>query len=776
MKRLAAFLLLCSGYMMGAQQINPNQIQPSSTPGQVLTTVSGTPNKAAWQNPTGGVTSGQGTAPILVNGDSGTPHTGALTVSCPTCGSTNIQLGYTQQGTGQYVIVPFTVAACNAPGGGASSINGSATNWAAGGVSISDGQDGTCTFTNPQLPAGITTGQITAVYPVGFKSMQCGTACPQETAHLGVSGTGISGCSLSRNGSTGGFGTTPVQFGCHLSTSDFTNFSTLTGFAEGATNPFNGGGTLGWSLALEVDYTGSPVSQLSFVNLGPGFGWDASTQTISLLPYAIYPLSIAQLEGFTGQPAGVMNLVTDAVSATTGPCSGSGGGTNLLWCESNGDGTTWTAVPFGGGGGSGSVSGQAAGVVGLGGSATSITSQSHINENTSGTTTVTQPLVVNDGSGNAGAITYTFGTAPGSATGGVKLAGPTSGTAYRIILPGTHPTGSNNLLSCTSADPAICTWAAGGGGSGVSSLNSLTGALSLTSSDSSVTITPSGSTIDLQAVGGGGGGLSGQTNNYLPKATSSTASTTSSIVEDIGTGITIHSTGTDYGASWPEGTGTCAIAAGLDVLCTDSTSHTLSLSTNGGSFSPICTAANGECPTGSGNHVNLCATVTLTNASCSSGLITISSSVNNFTISAIPGTYINLILTLNAQAQISTAEDVDLQFNGDTTSGNYRWAVVYNGGQGQNQSSQTQAHFGALAGTTGSNWTTTTVMTIPHYAGTVLYKSFSSPSTNQSDTQPFAMNFGGGWASTSAITSIKVFTDGGDNFTTGSTLTLYGDN
>lgn len=51
--------------------------------------------------------------------------------------------------------------------------------------------------------------------------------------------------------------------------------------------------------------------------------------------------------------------------------------------------------------------------------------------------------------------------------------------------------------------PTGWTLVGGAGAAGVLSLNALTGALALTSSDSSVTITPSGTTIDLQATGVG---------------------------------------------------------------------------------------------------------------------------------------------------------------------------------------------------------------------------------------------------------------------------------
>lgn len=101
------------------------------------------------------------------------------------------------------------------------------------------------------------------------------------------------------------------------------------------------------------------------------------------------------------------------------------------------------------------------------------------------------------------------------------------------------------------------------------------------------------------ACGAGGGGISGQTTNYLPLATSATASTTSSIVEQVSTtGITVHSTATDHGAGYAEGTSCSAetwAGAGNQAFCANSVTHTMDLLSNGGAASPICTASNGYC-------------------------------------------------------------------------------------------------------------------------------------------------------------------------------------
>lgn len=54
----------------------------------------------------------------------------------------------------------------------------------------------------------------------------------------------------------------------------------------------------------------------------------------------------------------------------------------------------------------------------------------------------------------------------GNATSGELTLEPTTGaiTSYTLGLPAAQPSGSDTYLSCTAANPSVCTWAAGGSG------------------------------------------------------------------------------------------------------------------------------------------------------------------------------------------------------------------------------------------------------------------------------------------------------------------------
>jgi hypothetical protein len=90
-----------------------------------------------------------------------------------------------------------------------------------------------------------------------------------------------------------------------------------------------------------------------------------------------------------------------------------------------------------------------------------------------------------------------------------------------------------------------------------------------------------------------GGGLSGQTIGYLPLATSATASTTSSALQDTGTALVYNGTGASHGLTLPGGTPLSGSPNNL-VLTTNSTGQGF-LNENNQGQSRICTAGNTTC-------------------------------------------------------------------------------------------------------------------------------------------------------------------------------------
>lgn len=63
-------------------------------------------------------------------------------------------------------------------------------------------------------------------------------------------------------------------------------------------------------------------------------------------------------------------------------------------------------------------------------------------------------------------LTATGTGAPSAPANSVQLTVPNSVTPYAMEFPGAQPSGSNTYLSCTAANPSVCSWAAGGSSGG----------------------------------------------------------------------------------------------------------------------------------------------------------------------------------------------------------------------------------------------------------------------------------------------------------------------
>lgn len=92
------------------------------------------------------------------------------------------------------------------------------------------------------------------------------------------------------------------------------------------------------------------------------------------------------------------------------------------------------------------------------------------------TVPVTAPSFIASGSTNGFVTLTSTGTLPAAeTTNQILLTTPNTVTHYTVELPGAQPTTGNTFLSCTAANPAVCTWvAASGGSSAFSALTSST--------------------------------------------------------------------------------------------------------------------------------------------------------------------------------------------------------------------------------------------------------------------------------------------------------------
>ena len=146
--------------------------------------------------------------------------------------------------------------------------------------------------------------------------------------------------------------------------------------------------------------------------------------------------------------------------------------------------------------------------------------------------------------------------------------------------------------------------------------------------------------------------------------------------------------------------------------------------------------------------------------------VTLGGSDAEIIFSGIPAIFKDLVLILDAKNTVD-AQGVRVQFN-DDTGNNYSYVVMY--GTGSSAASGAVASQGYAD--FGINRTTTTITKaqILDYAASDKHKTILVRSDNASE---LTLAYANRWASTSAITKIRVFASA-NSFTTGSTLNLYG--
>jgi hypothetical protein len=159
---------------------------------------------------------------------------------------------------------------------------------------------------------------------------------------------------------------------------------------------------------------------------------------------------------------------------------------------------------------------------------------------------------------------------------------------------------------------------------------------------------------------------------------------------------------------------------------------------------------------------------------------TLASAAADITFSSIPSTYNHLKLVISGSSSSASYNGAAfyVQVNGDT-GGNYSFSTVakYAGAGAtmtlEGQNSQTQIELGTIwCGQAVTNALSSIDMTFFNYKGTTLHKGMVYTGGSWTDAPGFGTGWGR-WKSTSAITSIKLYSGAG-NFMTGTRATLYG--
>ena len=154
-----------------------------------------------------------------------------------------------------------------------------------------------------------------------------------------------------------------------------------------------------------------------------------------------------------------------------------------------------------------------------------------------------------------------------------------------------------------------------------------------------------------------------------------------------------------------------------------------------------------------------------TNTYTALATLTLTGTDTEISFASIPATYRDLVLVADATSDANSG--LYLRFNGDTGS-NYYTVGAYGNGSSAISFSQTLAFTNANFISSGRG---TNIMQLMDYSATDKQKTMLARASYAGNQAQMAA---ARWASTSAITSVSLFMDGGRTFQIGSTFSLYG--
>lgn len=253
-----------------------------------------------------------------------------------------------------------------------------------------------------------------------------------------------------------------------------------------------------------------------------------------------------------------------------------------------------------------------------------------------GTPMIQLPFTTGGGGGSGSGITGLVGDGTASGSGVVAFTLATVNSSPGSCGDATHVcqiTTNGKGLTTSQTAVSIST-----GSAGVSSLNSLTGAVNITAG-ANIAVTPSGSSIAIASTAPAA--LSGQTANYLPKANTATTSIGPSIISDDGTNATVH------GGVIASNVTDSALAAGN---CVQTAAGGLLGSAGIACFNPAS-------PTFTGTVTFNTGVPTL--SACTGGALTGTSSNNAFHITGLTGTACTVTFSAALAHGVCTANAYD---------------------------------------------------------------------------------------------------------------------